>query len=64
MPYDANLLYLRGICRYETGNEEGAMEDWNRYSQISGFTAPPEGMAENLKGFEAYQAYLHMQAEK
>lgn len=64
MPYDANLLYLRGICRYETGNEEGAMEDWNRYSQISGFTAPPEEMAENLKGFEAYQAYLHMHAEK
>lgn len=64
MPYDANLLYLRGICRYETGNEEGAMEDWNRYSQISGYMAPPEEMAADLKGFEAYQAFLDREIEK
>ena len=63
MPYDANLLYLRGICRYETGNEEGAMEDWNRYSQITGFTAPPEDIAEELKDFKAYEAFLSMQSE-
>lgn len=64
MPYDAGLLYLRGICRYETGNEEGALEDWNRYSQISGNTAPPEGLAEELKGFDAYEAYLRIQSDK
>jgi len=64
MPYDANLLYLRGVCRYETGNEEGALEDWNRYSQISGYTVPPGELAEDLKGFEAYEAYLRMQSEK
>lgn len=58
MPYDANLLYLRGICRYEMGNEKGAMEDWNRYSQISGYDTPPQMLAEKVKEFEAYQAFL------
>ena len=63
MPYDANLLYLRGVCRYETGDEEGAMQDWNRYSQLTGYTTPPEELAVELKGFKASEAFLTMQSK-
>lgn len=30
LPYDETLLVVRGMCRYELGDETGAHDDWNR----------------------------------
>ena len=30
LPNDQGLLLLRGLCRYELGDKEGARNDWNR----------------------------------
>jgi TonB family protein len=30
LPHDETLLVVRGMCRYELGNETGAQEDWDR----------------------------------
>ncbi len=34
MPNDASLLILRGMCKYELGDEEGAYSDWERINKI------------------------------
>ena len=53
MPHNGNLSYtllMRGVCRYELGDKEGAFEDWNRMAgmggniDISGYIAKIEGM--------------------
>ncbi len=36
LPYDKNLLYVRGICKYELGDKEGAIKDWNRIVELGG----------------------------
>ena len=36
LPNDKSLLYFRGLCRYELGNEEGARRDWNRIVSLGG----------------------------
>lgn len=59
-PNDSSTLYLRGICRYDRGNVEGAMEDWNRYSDITGFTTPPEEMALDAKEFKGVEAFANL----
>ncbi len=58
-PNDSSTLYLRGICRYDRGNVEGALEDWNRYSNITGFTTPPEELALDAKEFKGVEAFAN-----
>ncbi len=36
LPYDKNLLYVRGICKYELGDKEGARKDWERIVTLGG----------------------------
>jgi len=36
LPYDAGLLFSRGICRFELGDKEGAIEDWTRLHDLNG----------------------------
>lgn len=36
LPYDKSLLYVRGICKYELGDKEGALKDWNRIVALGG----------------------------
>lgn len=54
MPYDKSCLLMRGLCRYERGDKEGAKQDWNRMASLgesidmSEYTAQIEGM----KGFD------------
>ncbi len=36
LPNDKALLYSRGMCRYELGDEEGALRDWNRIVDLGG----------------------------
>lgn len=61
MPYDGSMLYLRGICRYERGNVKGAMDDWSRYTDVTGFTAAPQELTldkNQFKGVEAFAEYI------
>lgn len=30
LPYEESLLAARGLCKYQIGDEEGAINDWNR----------------------------------
>jgi tetratricopeptide (TPR) repeat protein len=34
LPYDKGLLLMRGFCRYELGDREGALKDWERMSSL------------------------------
>ena len=36
LPNDKALLYARGLCRYELGDEEGARRDWDRIVSLGG----------------------------
>ncbi len=36
LPYDKGLLYVRGICKYELGDKEGARKDWERIVTLGG----------------------------
>jgi len=36
LPYDKSLLFVRGLCKYELGDEEGGREDWNRIAELGG----------------------------
>lgn len=36
LPYDVSALLLRGLCRYERGDLEGARSDWERINKIGG----------------------------
>jgi tetratricopeptide (TPR) repeat protein len=34
LPYNETLLAVRGLCKYENGDLEGAKSDWNRLKKI------------------------------
>lgn len=36
LPYDQNLLLMRGFCHFELGNIEQAREDWSRIKALDG----------------------------
>ena len=60
LPYDQSLFLMRGMCRYELGDKEGAIEDWTRMTNLgceidmSEYTAQLSG----LKGYEELMAIL------
>lgn len=54
MPYDQSLLLARGICRFETGDKEGALQDWERLKTLSGFEIENWDLTENAKGLKSY----------
>ena len=53
LPSDNSLLLLRGVCRYELGDTEGAKEDWNRMASLGGTIDMSEytGQIAGLKGY-------------
>lgn len=59
LPYDNSLLLLRGVCRYELGDKEGANEDWTRMNTMGG----PDmtelmTMTKDMKGYREMLAIL------
>jgi hypothetical protein len=54
LPYDKSLLLMRGMCRYELGDNEGAKEDWNRMTNLGGNIDMSEFTAQiaEMKGYE------------
>lgn len=61
LPYDKSLLLLRGMCRYEMGDTEGAVNDWTRLHNLGGANMN-EFMEltqlENMKGYNKMIAIL------
>jgi tetratricopeptide (TPR) repeat protein len=35
LPYEESLLAARGLCKYKIGDEEGAIDDWNRLNELA-----------------------------
>lgn len=60
LPYDKGLLMLRGICRYELGNKEGAIEDWNRMSSLGSDIDMSDyaELLQSMKGYEDLMAFV------
>nr|WP_319512301.1 energy transducer TonB [uncultured Draconibacterium sp.] len=63
MPHDQSLLLMRGLCRYERGNQEGAREDWTRLFELGTLDMNTKYLAE-AKTLEAYEAFVTMLEEK
>jgi len=62
LPYDKSLLYMRGLCRYELGDEQGAHEDWDRITKLGGFedgTAVSRGL-KSMKGYSEMAEKLNI----
>jgi TonB family protein len=55
LPHDETLLVVRGMCRYELGDETGAHDDWNRIED-TGKIALNEYTAqlEETKGYNVF----------
>ncbi len=64
MPYDGSMLYLRGICRYERGNIDGAMEDWTRFTDVTGLTTAPPELTLDEKQFKGVEAFAEFNKDK
>jgi hypothetical protein len=60
LPYDKSLLLMRGMCRYELGDNEGAKEDWNRMTNLGGNIDMSEFTAQiaEMKGYEDLKGIL------
>lgn len=54
LPKDESLLMLRGICRYELGDENGALNDWERMKTLENSRSEFQQYAEILNGFKGY----------
>jgi TonB family protein len=60
LPYDHSLLLWRGMCRYELGDKEGAMDDWNRMTSLGCDIDMSEYITQiaDLKGYNELIAIL------
>jgi tetratricopeptide (TPR) repeat protein len=59
LPYNQNLLLMRGICRYELGDKAGAYHDWNRISNMDGIDLSEySALVEEMKGYDELIALL------
>ena len=58
LPNDQSLLLARGICRYETGDKEGARQDWERIKTLGGFDIEHWELTENAKELDSYDELI------
>jgi tetratricopeptide (TPR) repeat protein len=55
LPSDESLLLMRGICRYQLGDEEGARRDWDRMATLKNSEQELQKLADQLFGLEGYE---------
>ncbi|MGQ1786541.1 energy transducer TonB [Saccharicrinis sp. GN24d3] len=58
-PYEKTNLLMRGLCRYELGDADGARQDWVRLKELGGYDIEPEYFAE-IKKLKGYQEFAFM----
>jgi len=63
LPYDQSLLLLRGICRYELDNKDGAREDWMRLKALGGLEMELSDMLAEMKYLKGYEELITMVKE-
>ncbi len=53
-PYDRSVLLMRGLCRYEVGDTNGARQDWIRLKDLGGLDMNDKYFTQikHLKGYE------------
>jgi hypothetical protein len=54
LPKDESLLMLRGICRYELGDENGALTDWERMKELENSRSKFQEYTGRLNEFKGY----------
>ncbi|MFV0592863.1 MAG: energy transducer TonB [Draconibacterium sp.] len=59
-PYDSNLLLMRGICRLERGNIEGARSDWERFEELSDIDMNITTLNEAITQSDSYNEFLSL----
>jgi regulator of sirC expression with transglutaminase-like and TPR domain len=64
MPHDQSLLLMRGLCRYERGNHEGAREDWTRLVELGSTVDMNKEFLSQAEGLEGYEALMAILKEK
>ncbi len=58
-PNDQSLLLLRGLCRYELDDKDGAIKDWDRM-KILGSNIDIGMLAEDIKNLKGYPELISM----
>jgi hypothetical protein len=60
LPKNESLLMLRGICRYELGDETGARNDWERMKVLENSRSGFQQYADDLARFKGYDELSHL----
>ena len=58
LPYDASSLLVRGLCKYELGDMDGARADWKRVNEIGRYDATE--YINKLVDFQGYAEMTHI----
>jgi len=61
LPNEKSLLLVRGLARFELGNQEGACRDWNRIKTLGGFESDP--YLDNFCEMKGYAELIRMLEE-
>lgn len=64
LPNDKSLLFMRGLCRYELGDEQGARQDWNRMAALDETFIATEYLTADLYELKGYAELKSMLAQK
>lgn len=64
LPYDQSVLLMRGICRYECGDREGAKRDWTRLKEITDGEYDMSHLTPKIKDREAYAELIKVLEEE
>ena len=54
LPYETSSLMLRGLCKYGLGDEQGALNDWNRINELGKFNVNVDELLSNLSDMKGY----------
>lgn len=63
LPNEESLLTMRGICKFELGDENGARSDWNRIRNLSDSDKnqlEPVYLADDIRKFKGYSEMMQI----
>lgn len=60
LPNNETLLAIRGLCRYELGDEKGADQDWERLKIVAGKNGAPSKTEQIENNFAELSGYTQM----
>ncbi|WP_321374738.1 hypothetical protein [uncultured Draconibacterium sp.] len=63
MPNDCSNLIMRGLCRFERGNKDGAIDDWSRVKVLGDVDIQELFFAEDIKVMDGYKELITLLGE-